>query len=256
MIKPKVSIITATHYRPDLLARCIKSVQNSTLQEYEHIIVSDHCPKAHQVYQLFKDDKRIKFFETEDPHMPNHGARAQNLGIQKSQSDVICYCNDDNIVLSNHLQIMHESLSSGEYDLVYSKTHEVRIGRGNNMIKRIVERDFSKDLEPEKNIRAELMYSDPKDMSNMGHTKRILQKSGVWRLKGDCPSGIEDTDFMDRVEKATNKILNVPIYTSLYYVRGACFVPDTMYHQSVVSLSEEQTFVYHKILKETGVLND
>ena len=74
MNKPKISIITATHYRPDLLARCIKSVQSQTMTDYEHIIFSDHCPKAAQVYEYFKDDKRIRFFENPKEHVPNHGA--------------------------------------------------------------------------------------------------------------------------------------------------------------------------------------
>ena len=60
---PKISIITATHRRPDLLYKCIKSVQTSTLQEYEHIIVGDHCDWAERVCDSFPFDDRIKYFE-------------------------------------------------------------------------------------------------------------------------------------------------------------------------------------------------
>ena len=60
LVAPKITIITATYYRPDLLARCIKSVQSSTFKEYEHLIVSDHCPKARQVYNIFKEDVIIE----------------------------------------------------------------------------------------------------------------------------------------------------------------------------------------------------
>ena len=44
--RPKISVITATHKRPDFLRRCIMSVQAQTFRDYEHIIVADHCPYA------------------------------------------------------------------------------------------------------------------------------------------------------------------------------------------------------------------
>ena len=49
MSKPKITLITCTYYRPDLLRRTIQSVQQQTLQDYEHIIVADHCPFAQHV---------------------------------------------------------------------------------------------------------------------------------------------------------------------------------------------------------------
>jgi glycosyltransferase involved in cell wall biosynthesis len=254
--KPKITIITATHYRPDLLARCIVAVQQSTFTDYEHLVAADHCPKAREVYEIFKDDNRIKFYETADPHLPNHGARSQNLGIEKSESDIICYCNDDNMVMPNHLEIMYNSLSGGKYDVVYSKTHEIRMGRGDHTIKKILERDFHDDLDPEANVRSDLLYSDPRDMSNMGHTKEILKTSGNWRLKGDCPTGIEDTDFMDRVDAAAEKrIIKKPIYSSVYYVRNAVFCRDDAYYNAVKSLGEGETFVYPDLLLDSGVIS-
>ena len=157
-MKPKITIVTATYYRPDLLARCITAVQQSDFKDYEHIIVSDHCPKAHQVYNMFKDDKRIRFFENEAPHIPNQGSRGQNLAIENSKSDIICYCNDDNIVMPNHLGLLYDNLSNGNNDVVYLMTHEIRIGRGNNMIQKIIARDFYKDLDPENNVKHDLLY--------------------------------------------------------------------------------------------------
>ncbi len=69
--KPDISIITATHYRPDLLRRSILSLKNQNHANYEHIIVSDHCPYAKYVYEEFSDDSRIRFFENKDPWVKN-----------------------------------------------------------------------------------------------------------------------------------------------------------------------------------------
>ena len=55
----KVSVIIPTYNRPDLLARAIKSVQLQTLEDWELIVFSDHCPKAKDVYEnFFKDDEK------------------------------------------------------------------------------------------------------------------------------------------------------------------------------------------------------
>ena len=117
---PKISIITATHYRPDFLRRCIISVQRQTFQEYEHLIVSDHCPYARGVYEDFKDDDRIKYYEVETPHTLSHGAVAKNVGIEKSSAPFICYCDDDNFYLPNHLSILHSGIVDSEYDSIYT----------------------------------------------------------------------------------------------------------------------------------------
>tara|TARA_R100000008_G_scaffold40649_1_gene23324 strand:+ start:4128 stop:4916 length:789 start_codon:yes stop_codon:yes gene_type:complete len=256
-MKPKISIITATYHRPDLLARCIKAVQQSTFKEYEHIIVSDHCPKARQVYELFSDDKRIVFLENPPPHIHNQGARGQNFGIMHARSKYICYCNDDNIIMPNHLELLHDNLSTGECDVVYLKTHEIRIGQGNNMIQKIIARDFFQDLEPEKYVKDDLMYSDPRDMSNLGHTADIVKISGMWKLAHECKDNIEDTDFLDRLDAATqeNRIFKVPAYSNVYYVRGSCFVRDNAYHKEVLNLEQDRVFVYPELLVETGVIN-
>lgn len=254
-MKPEISIITATYHRPDLLARCIRSVQQSRFKNYEHIIVSDHCPKARKVYDLFKKDERIVFLENDPPHIPNQGSRGQNLGIRHARSKYICYCNDDNIILPNHLELLHRALSTGNHDVVYLKTHEIMIGIGANTIRKILERDFNKDMTPEAFVRNDLMFTDPKDMSNLGHTKDIIKISGPWKLARDCKDNIEDTDFLNRLEAAAgSRILNIPVYSCLYYVRNSCFNLDNVYHQKVLNLKEEETFVYPELLAKTGVI--
>ena len=78
MSKPKISLITCSYFRPDLLRRAIQSVQKQTFQDYEHIIISDHDPFTEHVYNDFKEDSRIKFFEVEKPYIYNLGAVSFN----------------------------------------------------------------------------------------------------------------------------------------------------------------------------------
>jgi hypothetical protein len=187
--------------------------------------------------------------------MPNHGARSHNLAIKEAKTDFICYLGDDNIIMPNHLQLIYDGLSSGEYDVVYTKTHEIRIGVGNNMVEKIMTRNLYKDLEPEAYVKNDLTYKDPRDISQLGHTKQIFEKAGPWKLSPECPNNVEDSWYMDHLDKiAGNKILNIPIYSCVYYARKACHYRDDAYHSAVNSLNESQTYVYPELLKETGVL--
>ena len=237
-----------------MLARCIKSVQASTFKNYEHIVVSDHCPKARQVYELFSDDERIKFFENPPPHYPNHGERAHNLGIEKAESDYICYVTDDNIILPNHLEKIYHHLTSGNGDVVFLRTHMVRIGRGDGMVEKIVARSLHKDLEPERHVPGDLTGIYSKDMSQMGHTKEIITRCGAWKPTHECPGGIEDNEFMKRLEAAASNVINEEVYSNIYYIRDSCFVRDELYHKAVLNLSSTEVFVFPQLLKNTGVI--
>ena len=187
MSNPKITLITATYYRPDLLARAIKSVQNSTFKDYEHVIVSDHCPKAKQVYELFKQDKRIRFFEQEPPHIPNHGARAHNFVIEKkSQTDLFCFLGDDNIILPNYLGIMYEELSSGLCDAVHTKTYSLRIKAGDGGVKKILSRKLEHDLEPLKYAMNDISDFFPRDIGNFGHRTTTTNWGMLQRYGRQC----------------------------------------------------------------------
>lgn len=113
-MSPKITIITPTYYRPDFLRRCIISIQNQTFKDYEHFIISDHCPYAKNVYNDFRNDKRIKYYEVEGDHVFNYGAIGKSLGIKLANGDFICYCDDDNFFLPHHLQTLNSNIESND----------------------------------------------------------------------------------------------------------------------------------------------
>ena len=174
-----------------------------------------------------------------------------------TKSDFITYLDDDNIVMANHLEMMYKSLSTGKYDLVHTKTHEVGMGKGDNTIETILSRNLHEDLDPEIYVRHDLKYSDPLDTSNAGHTKYIIEQIGGWTPSPQCnkTNGSEDSDLFRRLHRATEgRRLDVPIYTSVYYARWGCIRPDTVYHNKVSSLDKKDVFAFPELLKKTGVL--
>jgi glycosyltransferase involved in cell wall biosynthesis len=107
-MSPKVSVITSTYYRPDLLRRCIKSVQRNIFTDYEHIIVSDHCPYAEKVYNEFKEDTRIRFVKVQTEHEPSDGAISKNLGIKTPKLIIYVIVMMITYLLPNHLHVLYQ----------------------------------------------------------------------------------------------------------------------------------------------------
>jgi len=141
MSKPKITLITCTYYRPDLLRRTIQSVQQQTLQDYEHIIVSDHCPFARHVYDDFKTDTRIKFIENLSPHIYNLGAVSFNIGIENAKTNCISYVLDDDILYPNHLQEHYDGLKNN--DVYHTSFDNIEFKEPNNTVKNIVSMSYS-----------------------------------------------------------------------------------------------------------------
>jgi len=246
---PKISIITATHRRPDLLYKCIKSVQTSTLQEYEHIIVGDHCDWAERVCDSFSFDERIKYFETPYPHVWNAGASAKNVGIQNAITDYIVYCDDDNIILNNHLEVMYNELSKGT-QICASKLYEITLKDwGSGSIRKLMETPI-----PTTNgfVGGRDHYSD---MQCYGHTKSLSDKVGGWvtadKIQHDSRwkrSAInEDGYLLWKFKKlGVEKTIFLDDISVIYYGRGACSNKDYEYESL---LDKDKLFVYPELVR-------
>jgi len=247
--KPKISIITPTRRRPDLLYRCIKAIQLSTLQEYEHIIVGDNCTYAKQVCDLFLDDKRIKYYETPSPHIWNAGASGKNIGISKSTTEYIVYCDDDNIMLPNHLEVMYNELSSGT-PICRSLLYEINLPKGAGSIKKVLEFPITNPSlqggKPHRN-----------DMQCIGHTKEAIKAVGYWntaeQIQNDTSwsrTATSEDDYL--LKKFKNKFgpnfyKDLPDITFLYYGRAACQNLDNDYDSR---LENNKLFIYPNLISK------
>ena len=237
--KPKITVITPTYYRPDLLKRTILSIQNQTFKDYEHIIVGDHCPYAEKVYKLFKDDKRIRFFKNPNPHVKNAGSVGKNIGYEKAKSRFICYCDDDNVYLKNHLEVMYRELSKNTNDIVYTKYYHVPLGNGDGIIEKLCQRELY-DYSGYDHV-------GNTDNLNMGHTVDALIKCGGWKSDSPGKRDGEDTELMKRFENILgNRTIRVDDITCIYYARAACIIDDNQYNNSLKKMKKEQIYVYNK----------
>lgn len=106
-----VSIITPTIKRdPNIIKRCIESVNGQSYTNWEHIIISD-CPEEQHVLdiidQLPNKDKR-RYLSNNSGYYGTWGAIPRNMGINSvsPQSRYIIFLDDDNIIFPHHLRTM------------------------------------------------------------------------------------------------------------------------------------------------------
>ena len=170
------------------MRRAILSVQKQTLQDYEHIIISDHCPFAKLVYADFVNDTRIKFVEVPGDYVYNLGAIAFNLGIELAKSDIICYLLDDDIIYENHLEHHYNFyIENPSYVCYHGKYNIATLIDPYNTAKNICSKNI---------FELELLVTEAPlnlDVSGLSHAKKLGVK---WTPQSKLNESWEDNVFM------------------------------------------------------------
>ncbi len=116
---PLVSIVTATYNASHLLRFAIESVLQSTLPDWELIVVGDHCTDdTEQVVAEF-DDPRIRFYNLET----NSGQQAtpNNFGVNMASGQYLCFLNQDDMFLRHHLETMVREMRQRSPDIICAR---------------------------------------------------------------------------------------------------------------------------------------
>jgi len=111
-----VSVITPSWRRHDMLFRAIASVQEQTLPDVEHLVVSDGPDP------LLKDQlgrpwllphHRLYYHELPvHDEAPHWGAPARLAGIELAAGTYITYCDDDDVLRPEHCRLLAAALDA------------------------------------------------------------------------------------------------------------------------------------------------
>ena len=101
----KFSIITITSNRAHLIGETIESVLNQTYPDFEHIIIDDgSTDNTEEVVTSFKDERINYYNYTKKPYR----SFLRNEGIRKSNGDIICILDSDDIWYKDKLDTLFE----------------------------------------------------------------------------------------------------------------------------------------------------
>jgi glycosyltransferase involved in cell wall biosynthesis len=117
-MSPLFSIIIPTYNRAKLLEVAIKSVIEQTCDDWELIIVDDGSTDETKAFlDSIKEEKIYTYFQ-----LKKERSAARNFGIEKAKGIYICFLDDDDYFLPNHLAAFEKLITKENFPIGIFRT--------------------------------------------------------------------------------------------------------------------------------------
>lgn len=121
---PEISVIVPVYNVEKYLDRCIKSILNSTFQDFELLLIDDgspdNCPKLCDEWA--KKDQRIKVI-----HQANKGlSAARNTGIENSHGRFITFIDSDDWISKDLFAVLMRIIKEYDADIAMCNMKRVK----------------------------------------------------------------------------------------------------------------------------------
>jgi glycosyltransferase involved in cell wall biosynthesis len=130
--RPLISVTTATYNRGDLLvSRTLPSILDQTYENFEVVIVGDHCTDNTEELLSEIRDPRLRFYNLpERPQYPRDPAKwwriaglwALRLAHDMARGTWIAHLDDDEVFTPHHLQKLLSCARDGNYEFVSARS--------------------------------------------------------------------------------------------------------------------------------------
>ena len=107
-----------TYNRSRVLAHAVESVRRSTCDDWELLVVGDHCTDDSAEVVAAAADPRITFVNLAENHGEQSGPN--NEGVRRARGRYLAYLNHDDLYFADHLTRLMASLERTGADLVWS----------------------------------------------------------------------------------------------------------------------------------------
>ncbi|MCC6141056.1 MAG: glycosyltransferase [Nitrospira sp.] len=133
---PMVTVIIPTYNRPDRLRTALASVLDQEYRDFQIIVVNDGAMPVEPVIAAVDHGGRITLIN----HDRNKGlAASRNTGLRHATGTYVCYLDDDDRFLPDHLRTLVAQLETGECKVAYTdawRVHEQITGETISEIRR------------------------------------------------------------------------------------------------------------------------
>jgi glycosyltransferase involved in cell wall biosynthesis len=111
----KATVIVPTHDHGPTLYESVGSALNQTVREIEVFIIGDGVPDITReiVADLMAQDGRVRFFD--HPKNSRHGEIYRHQALAEARGEIVCYLDDDDLWLPEHLEYMRELLRQADF---------------------------------------------------------------------------------------------------------------------------------------------
>lgn len=118
----KVSVIIPAYNAQNSIEKCIDSVLNQTLKEFELIIINDgSTDKTKTILKKYNTDKRIIIINKKNEGI----GKARNDGIRRSSGEYITFVDSDDYIKDDMLESYYRLAKKYEMDLVTGPYYKV-----------------------------------------------------------------------------------------------------------------------------------
>lgn len=110
------SVVIPTHNAKKTIKKTLKSVINQTFKNYEIVIVDD-CSKDSTIEQVqsILEDAYVNY-KIVKLKVNSYSACARNVGVKLSIGEYIAFLDDDDLWLSNKLEVQHDAIKKHNLD--------------------------------------------------------------------------------------------------------------------------------------------
>ena len=120
---PCISVIVPAYNVERFLAPCLDSILNQSLPDFEILVVNDCSPDGSGILAAgyARRDTRIRVIDRER----NEGTmRARQAGYENARGRYIVFCDGDDLLPHDSLEILHSAISDGALDIVFGAFEE------------------------------------------------------------------------------------------------------------------------------------
>ena len=200
----KISIIIQVYNGEIYIEKCLDSIKNQTIKDYEVLIINDGSKdNTKNLIEKYLNDKRFKLF-----NRTNHGIGAsRNFGLDESSGEYICFIDSDDYVDKEYLEKLYNKISKENLDIVVC--NYIELNEESNIEKKVKIKAFD-NTTIDKN--PELLLSINKSPWNKIYRKSILEN-----IKFPTDLKYEDTEFLCKA-LYNSKIGYVDEYLNYYVI--------------------------------------
>jgi len=113
---PRISVVIATYNASHLLRYAIASVLHQDLQDFEIVVVGDHCTDDTEAVVAAFEDPRIRFRDL--PRNSGQQATPNNAGVAAARGEYVAFLNHDDLYLPHHLSSALACLQGSGADIL------------------------------------------------------------------------------------------------------------------------------------------
>lgn len=203
----KVSVIVPVYNVEKYLDRCLNSLVNQTLDDFEIIVINDGSPDNSQV---IIDEYQKKYPNLIKKYYKDNGglSSTRNYGIERSNGEYISFIDSDDYIEPTMLEVMYNKAIEENYDVVVCNLNYVYEDGAKD---RIVSCNLNYDVLNRNSLKKSMINIYPTACNKIFKRKifdYILFKEKIW---------YEDVEFIYRMYSVINSIgvVKLPLYNYL-----------------------------------------